>query len=49
MRKLAILVTAALLVVGVPFGWLAMPKLDRVAESYAASCRGGDAADLRAI
>jgi len=28
MRKLAILVTAALLVVGVPFGWLAMPKLD---------------------
>ena len=28
MRKLAILVTAALLVVSVPFGWLAMPKLD---------------------
>ena len=28
MRKLAILVTAALLVAGVPFGWLAMPKLD---------------------
>jgi len=28
MRKLAISVTAALLVVSVPFGWLAMPKFD---------------------
>ena len=40
MRKLAILVAPALLVVGVAFGWLAMPKPDSPAL---AAGKSGDA------